>query len=269
MLPLWYTMFYEHERYGTPVMRPMLTEYPLDRKVYALDDQYLLSDKLLVRPVMAKGVNRVNVTFPSTDGNQAGDLWYDTDNYYKIDSVGVHSIVVDIMKIPVYQKGGTIIPKKETIQKSSVYMTNDPISLYIAVDKDNQAQGTLFIDDEKSYDYRQSKYLYLQLDFVKDTLTSKHIDKNTDFESESKLEKVVFAGINTAPAYATLKTSDGQSKRLEIVEFTQNYFVIDKPDVTFREEWTITFNGGKQNVFCAFLLIFSILLLVKNFKSSF
>lgn len=58
-LPLWYTMFYEHERSGLPIMRPLLSQYPLDKDAYAIDYEYLLSDKLLVRPVMQKGVHKV------------------------------------------------------------------------------------------------------------------------------------------------------------------------------------------------------------------
>lgn len=215
---------------------------------------------------MAKGATSVNVSFPSTDGAQAGDLWYDTDNYHKIDSIGVHQIDVNINKIPAYQRGGTVIPRKEIVRKSSVRMTDDPISLYIAVNKDSRAHGTLFIDDEKSYDYRQSKYLYLQFHFDKDTLTSKHIDKDANFDSKSKLEKVLIAGIDKykIPSYATLKTSDGEQTRLEIVEFTKSYFVIN-PNVSFRDEWSITLSGAKQNIFSAFLFILTFLTISKNY----
>lgn len=265
LLPLWYTMFYEHERFGTPVMRPMLMDYPLDKSVYALDDQYMLSDKLLVRPVMEKDVKDVNVSFPSTNGAREGDLWYDTDNYHKIDFVGSTTIDVDINKTPVFQRGGTIISKKEVIRKSSVRMTDDPISLYVAVDKELRAHGTLFIDDEKSYDYRDSsKYLYLQFDFVEDRLTNRKVDRDADFETMSKLGKVVIAGVAEIPSYATLTIPGGQSKRLEITEFTQNYFVIDNPDVSFRDEWSIILNGAKQKAFCATLLIATFLLVIKN-----
>lgn len=58
-LPLWYTMFYEHERSGLPIMRPLLSQYPLDKDAFAIDYEYLLSDKLLVRPVMQKGAHKV------------------------------------------------------------------------------------------------------------------------------------------------------------------------------------------------------------------
>lgn len=265
LLPLWYTMFYEHERFGTPIMRPMLMNYPLDKKVFALDDQYMLSDRLLVRPVMEKGVTHVNVTFPST-GADSNDFWYDTDNYDKLDMAGVYTVDVDISKTPVFQKGGSVVPKKEIRRKSTTYMHDDPISLYIAVDNDNQAKGSLYIDDETSFEYREKKYLYLEYEFVKDTLSSKRIDKDADYEAKSMINKIVIAGLKTneIPEYATLKSSEGET-RLEIEEFNKNYFVIANPKVSVREEWTIVLNGAKQNVFCVTLLIATFLLLVKNF----
>ena len=265
LLPLWYTMFYEHERFGTPIMRPMLMNYPLDKTVFALDDQYMLSDKLLVRPVMVKGATNVTVKFPST-GDRTGDFWYDTDGYNKIESLGAYTIDVNIEKTPVYQRGGTVIPKKETIKKSTAYMGSDPISLYVAVDQKHQAKGTLYIDDEKSFEYREKKYLYLQYEFTEKTLSSKRIDKDADFVTESKINKIVIAGFkpNEIPDYATLKSTNGES-RLEIVEFNLNYFVIANPDVSVRDEWTIVLNGAKQNVFSVTLLIATLLLLVKNF----
>jgi len=41
-LPMWYTLFYEHERFGLPVMRPLWAEFPHEAETFAMDDQYLL-----------------------------------------------------------------------------------------------------------------------------------------------------------------------------------------------------------------------------------
>ena len=40
-----------------------------------------------------------------------------------------------ILQIPVYQRGGTIIPKKERIRRSSSLTHNDPYTLIVALDK--------------------------------------------------------------------------------------------------------------------------------------
>lgn len=259
-LPLWYTMFFEHERNGNPVMRPMLTDYPLDKTSYKLDNQYMLSDKLLVCPVIEEAKTKIDVHFPSTDGDKAGDVWYDIDDCSKIETVGTKSVDVVLTKTPVYQRGGTIIPKKETIRKSSVYMIDDPISLIVAVSNDHKASGTLYLDDEKSYEYRSKKYLYLQFEFEHDKLTSKKIDTDATYAAKNKLGKVLIAGLGTVPSYATIKTADGKETRLEVKAETDNFFEITvTPDVSFTEDWTITLNGAKQNILCATLLLVTLM----------
>jgi alpha 1,3-glucosidase len=43
----------------------------------------------------------------------------------------------------------------------------------VAVDKNKSAKGTLYIDDEKSFEYRQGKYLYLEFEFKENVLSSR------------------------------------------------------------------------------------------------
>lgn len=85
-------MFYEHQRYGLPVMRPMLSQYPQDLATFAIDNQYMLSNILLVHPVAESGVTEVNVYFPA-------DLWYDIDTYLSYNGAGYTSIPVDGDKV--------------------------------------------------------------------------------------------------------------------------------------------------------------------------
>lgn len=259
-------MFYEHERDGKPIMRPMLSEYPMDKNVFKLDDQYMLSDKLLVRPVLDKGVKQVNVHFPSIDGESIGEVWYDTDDLTVIDSVGVNSILVDDNKIPVYQRGGSIVPKKETIRQSSMFMQNDPVSLVVALDKNQHAVGTLFIDDEKSFDYRRGKYLYMKFEFHKNKLSLKFID-HANYTTNSKLGRVVIAGLKDAIAKsAKLEFADGETRDLKIANATEAFFVIESSDVSLMSEWTITVSGVMQNIACGSLLIAAVIV---NFVQSF
>jgi mannosyl-oligosaccharide alpha-1,3-glucosidase len=154
-------------------MRPLLTQYPLDESCFTLENEYMLSDKLLVRPVMQKNVSTVDVYFPSKDGGWKGDIWYDIDDYRKYKKVGFESIRVNQSKIPVYQRGGTIIPKKETIRSASTFMRDDPYTLIVAVDGEKYAKGTLYMDDEKSFEYRKGKYLYIEFEFKDGVLSSR------------------------------------------------------------------------------------------------
>lgn len=86
-LPFWYTLFYEHELEGKPIMRPLLAQYPKDESIFSIDDQYMLSDKLLVRPVMNKDATHVTVHFPMVN-TFTGDSWYAIDGYKKYNQTG-------------------------------------------------------------------------------------------------------------------------------------------------------------------------------------
>lgn len=172
-LPLWYTLFYEHERSGLPIVRPLLMHYPLDKNIFSIDNEFLLGDELLIRPVMQRGANKVDVYFPSKNGDKQGDIWYDIDDYRRIDRVGVESVPVTPYKVPVYQRGGTIVTRKMRIRRSAILMQEDPITLVVALDANKQAKGTLYIDDEKSFAYRQGKYLYIEFEFKDGVLSSR------------------------------------------------------------------------------------------------
>ncbi|CRL04690.1 CLUMA_CG017754, isoform A [Clunio marinus] len=264
MLPFWYTMFYEHERFGHPVMTPMLTNYPHDTRVFNLDNQYMLSDVLLVRPVTSKNATEVEVRFPPVDG--ITELWYDVTNYNKIENMagGTNFYEVDRFKYPVFQRGGTIMPRKETERKSSMLMVDDPISLFVALDRNNEATGTLYIDDEKSFNYHHGEYLYLRFTFSDNSLSSHHIDDHAHFESSNKLARVCIADLNPRPLSATYTNARNETRELD-VSYPDDvlYLVIETTDISLNDEWTIKLNyesGAKQNIICGGLLIFVLVL---------
>ena len=52
----------------------MWLEFPTDAAGFAIDDQWMVGDALLVKPVTAEGAVSADVYFP---GATAGTLWYD------------------------------------------------------------------------------------------------------------------------------------------------------------------------------------------------
>ena len=106
---------------------------------------------------------------------------------------GLVNIPVTLHKIPVFQRGGSIISRKMRIRRSTVAMKNDPYTLIVITDSAGKANGTLYIDDEVSFEYRHGKYLYLSFNFEENTLTSTFIDKLSSYQTESWLERVDIA----------------------------------------------------------------------------
>lgn len=246
-LPLWYTLFFEHERFGYPVMRPMLAHYPNDPEAFALDNQYMLGDRLLIRPVTQANAQSVDIYFPRNSVNGESDLWYDTVRLGEVyNTAGYHSVEgLNIFYIPVFQRGGTIVPKKERIRRASTLMVNDPYTLVVALDRSKQAKGTLYADDEKSYQYRNGKYIYAEFEFKNNAIRGKFIDPNATFDTAEWIERIIVAGLGKKPKSATLSTESKQAQ-LSIIEYsTENdvdVFVIRKPGFSITENWEITLN---------------------------
>jgi hypothetical protein len=57
-------------------------------------------------------------------------------------------------KIPVYQRGGTIVPRQMRPRRCSDFMAADPYTLIVALDKKEEACGQLYLDDGNSFDYK-------------------------------------------------------------------------------------------------------------------
>lgn len=104
-----------------------------------------------------------------------------------------------------HQLGGTIIPYRMRARRSSALMRNDQITLYIASDLNEYANGTLYLDDGETFNYAKNKeYLYRLFTYEKSSDSSYHIkSKNLNptgtFVSNVYIEKIVIRGIKYYP----------------------------------------------------------------------
>nr|WBW70124.1 venom protein [Lampona murina] len=238
LLPVWYTLFYENERTGVPPMRPIWMEFPTETTTFDMNDEYMIGSSLLVKPVLETGATSMNVYFPGAD-----EIWYDVDTYQKYEGGQNTAIPVNLQKIPVYQRGGTIISKKMRIRRSSSLTYNDPYTLEVALDKTGtHANGTLFIDDFNSFEYRKGNYLLLKFTYDKKSLRSKIIEGPGKFKTSAWLEKIIIFGVPTPPK--SLKLSTKSIKSSELIFYydeSKQLLTIRKPAVNMGEEWLITF----------------------------
>ncbi|XP_043931311.1 neutral alpha-glucosidase AB-like [Protopterus annectens] len=83
---------------------------------------------LLVHPVTEQGARGVQVYLP---GN--GEVWYDDHTHQKYSAPQTLYVSVTMNTIPVFQRGGTIIPRKDRSRRSSSCMQSDPYTLYVAL----------------------------------------------------------------------------------------------------------------------------------------
>ncbi|XP_033927555.1 neutral alpha-glucosidase AB isoform X2 [Melopsittacus undulatus] len=235
LLPFWYTAFYHSHRHGLPVMRPLWMEYPEDTTTFAIDDQYLLDRALLVHPVTEQGARGVQVYLPGK-----GEVWYDTVSYQKHHAPQTLYVPVTMSSVPVFQRGGTVVPRQERVRRSTECMQGDPFTLYVALSPQGTAEGDLFLDDGKSFDYEtKARFLHRQFTFAGNTLTASSADPKGSYDTPVWLERVVILGAEK-PDAVILQPANGSEMRLDFQhEAEPPVLTIRKPGVRMGDDWAI------------------------------
>uniref|UniRef100_A0A914NGQ0 Glycoside hydrolase family 31 N-terminal domain-containing protein n=1 Tax=Meloidogyne incognita TaxID=6306 RepID=A0A914NGQ0_MELIC len=242
LLPYWYTLFYEHTKTGVPPMRPVWSEFPEDEAAFDEEREWMVGSGILVRPVVEPDVQHVSLYLPGI-----GQTWFDWDTHKMYLSPGAIYTDTPLEKIPVYQRGGTIIPVRERQRRASMLQRNDPITLYIASELDREfANGTIYMDDGESHNYKdKNEYLYWGFVYKKASeynyaIMSKNLDKNGKFDPDVWVERIIIRGVRYYPRAVHMYYEDYNPEDLEYThDRDQRLIVIRKPGVYISREWRI------------------------------
>ncbi|XP_015240150.1 PREDICTED: neutral alpha-glucosidase AB isoform X3 [Cyprinodon variegatus] len=234
-LPYWYQLFYHAYQTGEPVMRPLWVEYPQDPATFALDDEFLLGRDLLVHPVTEEGARGVTAYLPGKD-----EVWFDIHTFQKHNGVQNLYIPVTMSSIPVFQRGGSIIPRKLRVRRSSACMEDDPYTLYVALDNRRTAEGELYIDDGHTFNFEKREFILRKFSFTNNVLSSVNLEPDAQFTTKSWVERIIILGASK-PSKITLRTSDDQENQLEFdFDASMSVLTIRKPGMNVGADWTVT-----------------------------
>uniref|UniRef100_A0A803STA8 Glucosidase alpha, neutral C n=1 Tax=Anolis carolinensis TaxID=28377 RepID=A0A803STA8_ANOCA len=157
LLPYLYSLFYQAHTTAEPVMRPIWVEFPKQLEAFGIEDEYMLGKALLVHPVTEPKVTTVSILLPGSE-----EIWYDFRKFSCLKTQGILKIPVTLDNIPVIQRGGTIIPLKTSVGKSTEWMVDVPYELRAALDSKESAAGELYLDDGHSFQYLHEKQFLLR-----------------------------------------------------------------------------------------------------------
>lgn len=233
----WYTLFYINEKTGKPPMRPLWAEFPEDTSVFGLDDQHLVGPSLMIKPITDQGATSVTVIFPGIN-----EIWYDVKGMRRFQGGTTKTFTdINMSTVPVFQRGGSIIPYKFRLRRASKQMANDPFTLLIALDAQNSAVGQLYFDDSISYEYRKNKeFVYREFVFNKNKLTSRSLDSESKFDTKAWLERVIIYGVKSEPGQVKIEYSNSQSANLEFnYDPNGQTLLIRKPGVNINTDFTL------------------------------
>jgi len=142
LLPYIYSVGQEAYTTGAPIMRPLVMEFPEDKAVANLTDEWLIGKGLLAAPVLDSGGMR-KVYFPN-------DTWYDYHTGEVIHGPKTITVNKALDEIPVYVRAGTILPVGPVIQYSE-QASATPLEIRIYPGKNGSYN--LVEDDGTSYNY--------------------------------------------------------------------------------------------------------------------
>ncbi|XP_065068452.1 neutral alpha-glucosidase AB-like isoform X2 [Rhopilema esculentum] len=237
LLPYWYTLFRETSINGSPVIRPLWVEYPDDSKTFDIDDEYLVGKDLLVKPVTAAGQTSVDVYFPGGEK----ELWFDVEDFSTVYNGGQQvNVAAPLHKIPVFQRGGSIIPRKERVRRSSSLTHRDPYTLLVTLNSSMEAYGELYVDDGHSFEYKNGKYIMMKFQMTGSNFIAWH--DHSSFETKAWIERIVILGVTKPFKSATLMAVN-QMKKLDVGYIAQKkIFVIKKPEINIGNDFSIVFD---------------------------
>ncbi len=238
LLPLWYTLFHDSHNSGMPVMRALWMHYPQDESVFGVDDTFLVGEDLLVKPVTKPGQTTQSVYLPGG----AAARWYDTEDHTEFAGGQTHSVAAPIDKIPVFQRGGSVVPKQMRVRRSSALMVRDPYTLVVALNSNGNAHGDLYLDDFHSFAYQQGAFVHRRFTMknggtlLSSTDASGGEGGKNGFAPVNTVERIVVLGMAKAPTAVT--ASDGRS--LDFL-FAGSTLTVRKPDFKVAEDWSVSF----------------------------
>lgn len=239
LLPYFYTLFREANTTGVPVARPLWMEFPSDEATFKNDEAFMVGNSILVQGIYNERAKHVSVYLPGKE------LWYDMRTGTAYRGGVTHKLDVSEESIPAFQRAGTIIPRKDRLRRSSTQMVNDPYTLVIALNSSQAAEGELYIDDGKSFDFKEGAYIHRQFVFSNGVLKSSNLATTgkSQFSSECIVERIILLGGGSRAKSAHVEPGN---RKIEIElgplwlgSRSPAVVTIRKPGVRIGDDWTI------------------------------
>jgi alpha 1,3-glucosidase len=225
LIPHFYTLFYHYSTAGLPVIRPMFLEFNNDPECAKLDRQFMLGGELLVKSIPEDKVDRINLYIPE-------GRWYDYWTYQDIQS-GWQAVKTNPDSVPAFIRGGTVIMRKDRVRRSTQFTVNDPYSIIIALDSHGKAEGILYVDDGKSFNYKTGEFLLAKISCKENECVWEVVH---DSFFSNGIERITILGL---PSTAKIQLVQ-QSLKQECDFYSDEHsIVIRKPGVHINQNWSL------------------------------
>jgi alpha-glucosidase len=227
LLPYIYSCFYEASKTGMPIQRSLAINYTRDPRVYQgkYQHQYLFGPFILVCPVESHK-ELTKVFLPKRD-------WYYLFNGKLLK--GDQEMAVDCPphKLPIYIKGGAIIPMHD-VGENTKYKSN---TLYIHIYKGAEdTRFNLYTDDGETYQFQKGKYALRSIE-NKPSVNKIIIGAvEGDFKPSTKKIKMVLHGFDAKAVVVSKKKIALKTESLEFFLPLEKFDPLYDPDTMGAED---------------------------------
>lgn len=227
MLPYNYTLAFENNQKGTPLMRPLLFEEPENKALQTVCETYLWGNDFLITPITKPGLKEIPVYFPKNNN------WFDfyTDQKQEAGTTSNITIVED--HIPVFVRAGAFIPMIKTIQNTSKYSLDNFDLHFYNDEKTAKSEGKLYNDNgttPNAFEKGESELLKFSSNSNEKTLTlTIQTVSGKSFQSTDK--KINFIVHNLNKKIKNI-SSNGQNIAYTITNKTITFPVLSKKGQT-------------------------------------
>ncbi|WP_423147976.1 TIM-barrel domain-containing protein [Rubrolithibacter danxiaensis] len=152
LIPYLYSAFAKYHFQGVPPFRALVVDFPKDKEVWKIDDQYLMGDNIMCAPFI-DGSSTRKIYFPE-------GIWYDFNTNKKYEGGKSYTITMSLDEIPMFIKDSTILPLAEPVQFISPSTT---FKIHCKVYGDPHQPVHLFSDNSTNLDFEKGLYSQAEL----------------------------------------------------------------------------------------------------------
>ena len=188
-LALWYTAAHHNSKTGIPLSLPMWAEFNLP-EFADNHEQVLIDERLMTVPLLEEDMFDVNVTKPP-------GRWFHWHTGEELLQSGWVSSPID--EGVAFLRGGKILPFFDTPATTTYETIRSNLSLYIALDENQKAEGDIYLDDGRTYEYENGSFLYTKFTYDESGLSFTH---NGTYEAPHIVKIVIYGLNNNSPSFS-------------------------------------------------------------------
>lgn len=161
LLPYLYSAFAKYHFDGTPPFRALVLDYPEDKNVWRIDNEYMMGQSILCAPFIDSALSR-EIYFPE-------GTWHDFNNNKKYEGGKRYNIKMSLDEIPMFVKDNTILPLTRPVNFVTPSTT---FEINCRVYGNPQMPIELFEDNSFNFDFENGKFNWVTISFSGNKINS-------------------------------------------------------------------------------------------------